>query len=57
MLFECGEVVMWMGFFGLFGGLCNCVKFNFGMIYLFYWELVIKNLIYIFIGGVVLFVL
>lgn len=41
--FERGEVAMWMGSSGSFGGLRNRVKFNLGTTYLPYWESVTKT--------------
>ncbi|EGQ9500615.1 sn-glycerol-3-phosphate ABC transporter substrate-binding protein UgpB [Vibrio cholerae] len=55
--FERGEVAMWMGSSGSFGGLRNRVKFNLGTTYLPYWESVTKNPTHTFIGGAALFVL
>ncbi|EPP4080952.1 extracellular solute-binding protein [Vibrio cholerae] len=53
--FERGEVAMWMGSSGSFGGLRNRVKFNLGTTYLPYWESVTKNPTHTFIGGVAAF--
>lgn len=55
--FERGEVAMWMGSSGSFGGLRNRVKFNLGTTYLPYWESVTKNPTHTFIGGAALFAL
>ncbi|HDV5597660.1 TPA: extracellular solute-binding protein [Vibrio cholerae] len=55
--FERGEVAMWMGSSGSFGGLRNRVKFNLGTTYLPYWESVTKNPNHTFIGGAALFAL
>lgn len=55
--FERGEVAMWMGSSGSFGGLRNRVKFNLGTTYLPYWESVTKNPTHTFIGSAALFAL
>ncbi|MGL5430401.1 MAG: extracellular solute-binding protein [Vibrio sp.] len=55
--FERGEVAMWMGSSGSFGGLRNRVKFNLGTTYLPYWESVTQNPTHTFIGGAALFAL
>ncbi len=55
--FERGEVAMWMGSSGSFGGLRNRVKFNLGTTYLPYWESVTKHPTHTFIGGAALFAL
>lgn len=46
--FERGEVAMWMGSSGSFGGLRNRVKFNLGTTYLPYWESVTKTNPYLY---------
>ncbi len=55
--FERGEVAMWMGSSGSFGGLRNRVKFILGTTSLPYWESVTKNPTHTFIGGAALFAL
>lgn len=55
--FERGEVAMWMGSSGSFGGLRDRVKFNLGTSYLPYWNALTQNPTHTFIGGAALFAL
>ncbi|WP_430939045.1 extracellular solute-binding protein [Rhodovulum sp. YNF3179] len=53
--FENGEVAMWLGSSGSFGGLRNAVDFPFSATYLPYWEGVTESPTNTFIGGAALF--
>ena len=53
--FEKGEVAMWLGSSGSFGGLKQSTDFEFGTTYLPYWASVDKNAGRTFIGGAALF--
>lgn len=53
--FEKGEVSMWLGSSGSFGGLKQSADFDFGTTYLPYWESVNENAGTTFIGGAALF--
>ncbi len=53
--FENGEIAMWLGSSGSFGGLRNSVDFPFSATYLPYWEQVTDNPTNTFIGGAALF--
>jgi len=53
--FENGEVAMWLGSSGSFGGLLNSTDFPFSATYLPYWESVNPNPVATFIGGAALF--
>ncbi len=53
--FENGEVAMWLGSSGSFGGLSKTVKFPFSATYLPYWEGVTSEPTNTFIGGAALF--
>ena len=53
--FENGEVAMWLGSSGSFGGLRNSVDFDFSATYLPYWEAVTTEPTATFIGGAALF--
>ena len=53
--FENGEIAMWLGSSGSFGGLRNSVDFPFSATYLPYWEQVTENPTNTFIGGAALF--
>lgn len=55
--FERGEVAMWMGSSGSFGGLRDRVKFDVGTSYLPYWQSLTKKPTHTFIGGAALFAL
>lgn len=55
--FERGEVAMWIGSSGSFGGLINRVEFKLGTSYLPYWQSLAKNGVHTFIGGAALFAL
>ncbi|MEM7717931.1 MAG: extracellular solute-binding protein [Pseudomonadota bacterium] len=55
--FENGEVAMWLGSSGSFGGLRNSVEFDFSATYLPYWEAVTTEPTQTFIGGAALFAL
>jgi sn-glycerol 3-phosphate transport system substrate-binding protein len=55
--FENGEVAMWMGSSGSFGGLLKSTDFEFSATYLPYWEAVTKEPTSTFIGGAALFAL
>ncbi len=55
--FERGEVAMWMGSSGSFGGLRNRVKFKLGTTYLPYWKSITSTGYHTFIGGAALFAL
>ena len=52
--FESGEVAMWLGSSGSFGGLSKAVKFPFSATYLPYWEAINANPTNTFIGGAAL---
>ncbi len=53
--FEGGEVAMWLGSSGSFGGLSKTVEFPFSATYLPYWESVTTEPTNTFIGGAALF--
>ena len=53
--FEQGEVAMWLGSSGSFGGLKQSTDFDFGTTYLPYWESVYEDAGSTFIGGAALF--
>ncbi|MHA2938353.1 extracellular solute-binding protein [Vibrio sp. RC27] len=53
--FERGEVAMWLGSSGSFGGLLQRVEFEMGTTYLPYWEKLHKEGVHTFIGGAALF--
>jgi len=53
--FENGEVAIWLGSSGSFGGLKNSVDFDFSATYLPYWEAVTTEPKQTFIGGAALF--
>jgi sn-glycerol 3-phosphate transport system substrate-binding protein len=53
--FEAGEVAMWIGSSGSFGGIADRVDFNFGATFLPYWESVTSEPTQTFIGGAALF--
>lgn len=53
--FENGDVAMWLGSSGSFGGLLNSADFEFSATYLPYWESVTKEPTSTFIGGAALF--
>ena len=53
--FENGEVAMWLGSSGSFGGLLNSADFEFSATYLPYWESVTTEPTSTFIGGAALF--
>lgn len=53
--FEQGEVAMWLGSSGSFGGLSETVEFPFSATYLPYWETVTTEPTNTFIGGAALF--
>lgn len=53
--FENGEVAMWLGSSGSFGGLKNSVDFDFSATYLPYWEAINPEPTQTFIGGAALF--
>ncbi|MDP5253278.1 MULTISPECIES: extracellular solute-binding protein [unclassified Vibrio] len=55
--FERGEVAMWLGSSGSFGGLRDRVKFNLGTTYLPSWDSLTKENYHTFIGGAALFAL
>ena len=55
--FETGEVAMWMGSSGSFGGLLNSADFDFSATYLPYWESITTEPTQTFIGGAALFAL
>ncbi len=55
--FENGEVAMWLGSSGSFGGLLNSADFEFSATYLPYWESVTTEPTQTFIGGAALFAL
>ena len=55
--FETGEVAMWMGSSGSFGGLLNSAEFPFSATYLPYWESITSEPTQTFIGGAALFAL
>ena len=55
--FENGEVAMWMGSSGSFGGLLKSADFEFSATYLPYWEAITKEPTSTFIGGAALFAL
>lgn len=52
--FESGEVAMWLGSSGSFGGVSKAVKFPFSATYLPYWEAINANPTNTFIGGAAL---
>ncbi len=53
--FENGEVAMWLGSSGSFGGLKNSVDFEFSATFLPYWEAITESPTQTFIGGAALF--
>ncbi len=53
--FEAGEVAMWLGSSGSFGGLVQKADFDFSATYLPYWEKVTTEPTQTFIGGAALF--
>lgn len=53
--FENGEVAMWLGSSGSFGGLKNSADFEFSATFLPYWEAINPNPTQTFIGGAALF--
>jgi sn-glycerol 3-phosphate transport system substrate-binding protein len=53
--FENGDVAMWLGSSGSFGGLKNSADFDFSATYLPYWEAINPNPTSTFIGGAALF--
>ena len=53
--FENGEVAMWLGSSGSFGGIADRVEFNFSAAMLPYWEAVTTEPTQTFIGGAALF--
>ena len=53
--FENGDVAMWMGSSGSFGGLLNSASFEFSATYLPYWESITTEPTSTFIGGAALF--
>ncbi len=53
--FEAGEVAMWLGSSGSFGGIADRVEFNFSATMLPYWEAVTTEPTQTFIGGAALF--
>jgi len=53
--FERGEVAMWLGSSGSFGGLLERVEFKMGTTYLPYWEQLNPEGVHTFIGGAALF--
>ena len=53
--FEAGEVAMWLGSSGSFGGIQDRVEFNFSATMLPYWESVTTEPTQTFIGGAALF--
>ena len=53
--FEAGEVAMWLGSSGSFGGIQDRVEFNFSATMLPYWEAVTTEPTQTFIGGAALF--
>ncbi|OAN73581.1 glycerol 3-phosphate ABC transporter substrate-binding protein [Jannaschia sp. EhC01] len=53
--FEAGEVAMWIGSSGSFGGIADRVDFEFGASFLPYWESVTTEPTQTFIGGAALF--
>lgn len=53
--FTQGEVAMWLGSSGSFGGLKQAAKFDFGTTYLPYWQAVTQEPTGTFIGGAALF--
>ncbi len=55
--FERGEVAMWIGSSGSFGGLLQRIKFNMGTTYLPYWSSLKNEGVHTFIGGAALFAL
>ena len=55
--FETGDVAMWLGSSGSFGGLLNSADFEFSATYLPYWEAVTTEPTQTFIGGAALFAL
>ena len=55
--FENGDVAMWLGSSGSFGGLLNSTDFEFNATYLPYWEAVTSEPTQTFIGGAALFAL
>ncbi len=55
--FENGEVAMWLGSSGSFGGLLNSADFDFSATYLPYWASVTSEPTQTFIGGAALFAL
>ena len=55
--FENGEVAMWLGSSGSFGGLKNSVDFDFSATYLPYWASITEEPTQTFIGGAALFAL
>ena len=55
--FENGEVAMWLGSSGSFGGLKNSADFEFSATYLPYWEAITSEPTQTFIGGAALFAL
>ncbi len=55
--FENGEVAMWLGSSGSFGGLLNSADFEFSATYLPYWEAITSEPTQTFIGGAALFAL
>ncbi len=55
--FENGDVAMWLGSSGSFGGLLNSADFEFSATYLPYWEAITSEPTQTFIGGAALFAL
>lgn len=55
--FENGDVAMWLGSSGSFGGLLNSTDFEFSATYLPYWEAITTEPTQTFIGGAALFAL
>lgn len=55
--FENGDVAMWLGSSGSFGGLLNSADFEFSATYLPYWEAITTEPTQTFIGGAALFAL
>lgn len=55
--FENGDVAMWLGSSGSFGGLLNSADFDFSATYLPYWEAITTEPTQTFIGGAALFAL
>jgi len=55
--FENGDVAMWLGSSGSFGGLLNSTEFEFSATYLPYWERITTEPTSTFIGGAALFAL